>query len=592
MTTLSAFWNKASALPDERTRFLIAFLSLLLFAALAFFFHEVVWGNYLGLSFPQPYLGELPSIFANDVTRLMQISADFSPYKHLHTYIPVEAVPYPPVAFLFYGILAQFGLLYGAALFYALFLGGSFLFFWKALRFLPLPDRLLGMTALTFGAFPFFYLLDRANLDGLSTLALAFAFLAYDGKKRNLWPALLVGLAGALKIYPLLFALTFLKDRNWKAFFFALFACAAMSFGAMALLHDPAAEQVRGFLGELRWTESCFSSYRACPNLSLLVPLGTVLHFLTGGTEAPALFKYLFQASNVGLLVLVSCVLFFWRPRLPISLTLLAIACLYIPAMSFNYKLYMFVLPFLLLLREGRSDSFFLALLLGCLLAFKRMWGGGPELLLNHALLITAFLWCLLISFPPFKDKGGAFGRALVAPIFIGLAFMLIIPYPLRTAWALSAHPVQSGTVTFTAQGRAFSDSFFGSHWGPKESDGKSVWRWMTDCESSLHLRLARGNSYRLDLTVSTHAKNARQEVSVFYKNTFLGRQSIAPESPNQLTFVIPASTIPHARILPDRLFLRTTQCNPVIDGAPQGLGLAFSRLVVAKVLDAAPSDR
>lgn len=89
---------------------------------------------------------------------------------------------------------------------------------------------LLGITC-TF--YPFYFLIERGNLDGIMLALLVFGFVS----KRWLARAVLIGASVAIKVYSgLLFGVMLLRKRNWKTVIAGTVVCALMQVPFLHLL--------------------------------------------------------------------------------------------------------------------------------------------------------------------------------------------------------------------------------------------------------------------------------------------------------------------------------------------------------------------
>jgi len=75
----------------------------------------------------------------------------------------------------------------------------------------PAPNKII----LAFLSYPFLFTVDRGNVEGLLYVLLAL-FVLFFVQKRFWQSAILLGLAGAMKIYPLIFAPLFLIQKRYK----------------------------------------------------------------------------------------------------------------------------------------------------------------------------------------------------------------------------------------------------------------------------------------------------------------------------------------------------------------------------------------
>lgn len=567
---------------ESRSAFSAAAFALLALSAAAFLFHYVLWGAYLRAETPAPYLGELPSIFANDIVRLMATSVHFSPYENIRLIFPFEAVPYPPAAFLLHGLLAKLGTFGGFAVFYGVLITGYGRLLWAEAAALPLWERLIAALAFTFGAYPFFYVFDRGNLDGLMALAVWAALYLYAKKPQgSQWlPAFLIGAAGALKIYPLFFALLFLQRRNFKAFALAGASCLIVTLLSMAALHGSFADQVYGFLNEIKVSNVCFASPDSCLNLSFVYPLKKAVQALTGLSSA-AVFKIAYLISVLSLLGLVAAVIFFLKPPYPVAVALLSVAAIWIPVMSFDYKLLLLIPPVLMLLKDARPSFLLLALLLGASLVSKRAIGGWGTSI-NQVFLFAAFALCLVLSHAKGVRFADAFAPRATKMLFIALLFGFAFMYAWKTAQIARVPGLKGGNISLSMS-KKDPRGAFGPGWSSFESDGASAWRWTAGCEGEIHLKMNPASNYRLKAVVQTHAANVNQTVSLFLNGFKIGDSEIAPGGIKEIVIDIPKERLMKETILPDRLVFKTSVCNPP---APQAtpLGIAVSKIEAVRI--------
>jgi len=96
-----------------------------------------------------------------------------------------------------------------------------------------LPAALFVITFVT--SYPLRFQLQRANIEGIVVLFTAAAILAFF--KRAYWlAATLIGLAGAMKIFPLILFGLLISTRKYKQFIWGIAVAAAANFGSLWLL--------------------------------------------------------------------------------------------------------------------------------------------------------------------------------------------------------------------------------------------------------------------------------------------------------------------------------------------------------------------
>lgn len=570
---------------DRQNNFKAASFALIFLSVFAFFFHYVLWGTYLHVGSPLPYLGELPTIVANDLTRLMTLSSSFSPYQNIREIFPYEAVPYPPASFVIHGLLAQVGGSGAALIFYSLFITCYCYLLWLDSAVLSPWDRRITCLAFTFGIYPFYYVLDRANFDGLAVVLLWSSLRLYDKQSqgRHWLPAFLIAVAGSLKIYPMFFAIIFLRRRHIQAFLFCSVAFIALTLFAGLALHGNLHDQVQGFISELQLTNNCFQSYDSCLNLSFAYPLKMILHTLLGVTSSLWVFKTAYTISVLLLLAFVLSVILFLKPEYPIAVSLLALVSIWIPVMSFDYKLLLLVPPVLMLLKDSRPSFLLLSLFMGSALIAKRALGTAGEAGLNQIILCVSFALSLLLSHPLGITFVDFYARRINKTVFIAILVTFCLMYVGLTARSFWV-PGLFGDVHI-AMSHKDPRGTYGFGWGAFEGNDKSTWRWTDGCEGEIHLKLQPISAYQLKAVVQTHLANHHQIVSTYYNGTKIGEAELTADKVKELTFDIPKELVSKEAILPDRLIFRTSSCNPPSSNSSVPLGISVSHInvVIAK---------
>lgn len=166
---------------------------------------------------PMP-LEAYPKPFGNhyfgDFLLTFRIAAQPSPYFAAgyvqFQYLPFAAVLVSPLFVLPFWVAFAGFLIAGVSV--------IFVSIWSLLNSVSRTDRLIVLCAVTLSG-PFISVIDRGNFSLLLTaLCLVAAALLVRGLPTP--AAILFGLAGAIKLYPLLFLLIFVRRRDWRSIFF------------------------------------------------------------------------------------------------------------------------------------------------------------------------------------------------------------------------------------------------------------------------------------------------------------------------------------------------------------------------------------
>lgn len=568
---------------DQKIWWLVC--AVLIYGMLAALFYNYVFlGSYLGLEWPWASLGEGPQIFANDLTRLIALSATFDPYQLVRTYIPVEPVPYPPFAFLTFGLLAQLPLSLAFVLFYGVMVGGLGILIWRQLDFLAVAPRLVGLITLLLCPFGFFYLMDRGNLDGWVILAawtgILLAAMNSPHRQLNTLGAVLIGLAAALKVYPLFYAVIYLRDRRWREFLTVFLSCAAFSLIAVFFLEGSLLHQIKGFLAENRLTDICFSRIGACNNLSLLTLVITTLGYL--GVDLPnsiAITRPLYMIFSLGLMAGMGWLIYHKRPAFAVAVLLATLVILWVPPMSYNYKQAFLLIPLLLLLRERPAGYGILVLLIAFVMVPKRVF---DELIYStmiiHPLLLASFGVALLMIYGLMRPKMLDWLRQNLTSIVLIFITAMTVVHGAAAARHLAV-PTLAGETFGITMTKADLRGIFAQGWGDVESDGTNSWRWTKGCFAQLNLRLLPDQDYELRLTAMTHNRNEKQQLMLYFNQQPLGSLPVSAKAATELVYKISGARITRTKIMPDRLTLVTSHCNPPADGNQAPLGISIARI-------------
>jgi Glycosyltransferase family 87 len=564
--------------------FTLAFI-LLYFSLLGLLYHYVLLGIYLGQGWQTASLGEMPAIWGNDLTRMLAASAGFDPYSHLRTFVPFEAAPYPPFAFVTYGLLAQLGLVGAFVVFYGAFVGGLCALLWTELaRFAP-PLRALLCLAFFFGPFPVLYELDRGNLDGWTALLVWVAvLLQWRGSRRaQMISPVLIGLAAALKIYPVFYMLMYVERGRYWQLAVSIAAMILFTLAGLLILRGDPGTQIANFLGEMKRTAYCYTDVAACKNLSMIYPFKLVAsQFGLSPSTDPKAVETGYQIFSLALAALTAAFVYLTRPALPLIVTLATALALWLPVMSFQYKLLLVLLAIFSLLREKNSWFDLVAILLAFALIPKRYLSGeyfahGP---INNIFISSAVVLAILLAVRT-PSVSAATERQVTAGVAIVLTAVFSLFYLVFAAQAIFVAPFPNGRGEVWMS-QSENPAVFGAGWGPFEADATARWRWTYGCSATLNIRLSADRDYRIGLDLLTHSRNRAQTVTVLLNDRPLGTQAIPPGIGQHIEFDVPRGAITPTKIIADRITIRTSECNLPDDGNGAQLGVAVYKVTVA----------
>lgn len=142
----------------------------------------------------------------HDFTDLFWLMKDHgSPYD-------TPAGIYFPFAFLPIKVLTYFDETTALVLFTAAVMAFTLMLIFRYLEFLSLPSRIWMTFCLSIFSYPFLFLLDRGNFEGLLFIFLSFGIIALENQYERTG-AFFISCAAGMKAYPALFLC--LIAKNW-----------------------------------------------------------------------------------------------------------------------------------------------------------------------------------------------------------------------------------------------------------------------------------------------------------------------------------------------------------------------------------------
>jgi hypothetical protein len=243
---------------------------------------------------------------------------------------------------------------FGATLYYIVY---SF----TRLDSFPVWGRMLSAVIISFCTYPFIFLIDRGNIEGLVFLTIAGTYLCFRNERYGLASAL-IATGAALKGYPIVFAVLFLNRRLYPYFFMSVFLAFLAEVASLQLFLLPVKESLAGFrhslylfnlnyvfldkglskLCSLLSTVKVTALTIACNNANYHPDIGVLVRRYTSAI----LLSLAYMAFHV---IVIEKVL--WR-----KFSILLIAIVVLPSVSYDYKLIHVVL-LALIYSERKSRS-------------------------------------------------------------------------------------------------------------------------------------------------------------------------------------------------------------------------------------------
>jgi hypothetical protein len=284
----------------------------------------------------------------------------------------------------------------------------------------PLTAALFAATTII-TCWPLWLLFDTGNIEGVVVFVLALGLLAFVA--RRWWTAaILIGLAGALKLFPIILLALFLSQRRYKQFVAGLVVAGAVTLGSLALLGPSIAEAQRqiniafAFLARLNMLSPNPGALHADHSLFTVVRYGVLLahhkHLHTSIYALPpeqaaeqkrneAMLEGPLKAYLV-LAALSGTALYFLRIRkLPVlnQMLALSICAVLLPPTSLDYTLLHLLVPFGLLcafaVRQWRRSIATHGLTL-CFIGFAFLFTAGTYYTVRYPLTPVARCFTLL----------------------------------------------------------------------------------------------------------------------------------------------------------------------------------------------------
>jgi hypothetical protein len=348
---------------DKATK--LSLLSLLVVAGFAVGVgYHYVQGVYLGQPYPRNTFLYDPAVHGSDFADVMRDGHTLNPY------IEHSSAQYPFLALVGF----VFSLLPGSP--YALLLAivsGLFLAFSAASLWLDSwHTSAIHVFVIAFLSYPFLFAIDRGNFE-LLVFVLLLAFLFFFARKQHAWSALCLGLAIALKLYPVVLLALYFPAKNFRAMLVGLASAVAATLASLLcfkggfLANAAYLLQARNLQSNYVFHEfTSLSSNMVQRGVSLLTLLKLTsieAGLLRGVGDNVFLSWYLAISALVGVFVVIHAV--FVEKELWRRVALLVLAMLLLPHISADYKLLLIYLPLYLFVNSdtrSRLDVVFVVL--------------------------------------------------------------------------------------------------------------------------------------------------------------------------------------------------------------------------------------
>lgn len=316
---------------------------------LSVIFHYVL-GNYLGYDHHYYYTTFLfdPRDRFNDFFNIYRATVNLDPYA-----APVSV--YFPFTFILMYLFTFLREQYSFFVFMSLF--GSY-FIWYIYRNISLvnaPDRLLSVFVFTCMSYPVLFNFDRGNVEVFVFIFLTL-FLFFYQKDQHLLGVLFLSLAISMKLYPGVFVILYLVDRNYRNIFATVSMTAVVSLSSAALLQGGILTSLAGIQRNLAGFGKFYlvSSAGLQHNSSLYGVIRII------GKNVPPIMVVLEYYSIIvmGFFVLMVIYILVKEDILWRKAALLTFSMVLFPQVSFDYKLIHVFIPLMLFINTGHSSRF------------------------------------------------------------------------------------------------------------------------------------------------------------------------------------------------------------------------------------------
>jgi hypothetical protein len=200
---------------------------------LAVFFHAIL--AFFQLGFPFNTFLFQPWDRFKDFLILYDISKDLNPYAHITNYFPIAYLLFYPFTWITNPNMSLLIYLDGFCCFMCWYAN----YYLKAIASsFHSSDYFKNLVILCFLSYPTLFCLDRANLDAMLFVFIAIFIISFM-KKYYVLAAFLLALAIGMKVYPAVFLLLFVKEKQYKAVIYCIVFTLLLSLLALYAFKTP-----------------------------------------------------------------------------------------------------------------------------------------------------------------------------------------------------------------------------------------------------------------------------------------------------------------------------------------------------------------
>ena len=370
-------------------------------------------GYYFNLPYPRNTFLAMPSDVGNDFFHLFDAVKAGSPYSWIWSlYFPFSYIPIYP--------LTVFSRQTAYAIFCLVFLGFASHLAYRYLAFLPKYQRWLAAFIIVFASYPVVFILERGNFE-MMIFVYIYLFLHFYQRGKLGWSAFFLACAAAMKLYPAVLGVLFLRRsvfrRQFKygllsAVFAVLLTCgsAALYPGGIGGTYRTISGKMDAFkdnyvVGDEGLPYTC--SYFGLVKTVMLMrhpkyhakPLGSLP---PAKEELARILPYYNVIALCIFAVIAVCII--WRERLFWQqVAVLICTMLLLPTVTVDYKLILLLFPLMLFIateERTRFDWLYLILLVSLLIPKSYIWirYNVATTIIWNPLLMTALVVTILLE--------------------------------------------------------------------------------------------------------------------------------------------------------------------------------------------------
>lgn len=349
---------------DNKSK-LLAFMVMVGFV-LAVIKHYIL-GAYFHLSYPYNTFLFNPDDRFNDFFNMFRACKDNNPYL---TSYWLKSVYFPAANTFFYvfGLIRNEWIALG--IYTCVFIAVYFGCVKKNLFNNNSIDSIRDLMIIACLTYPVLFSLDRANLD-MYLFLLLFGFVVLFQKGRFVLSSLLLSMAIAMKLYPMVFIFLFIKEKKYKEIGYTIAATLCISMVSLWSYQGGFSENLQGMLSAFQGFNQ---DYSRAAGLQHNVSYYGVLKLVTMGyyyavhgirdiaavsTLANGILKIPYMLLVVLLFAFVVLHVLKYEQTFWKNVYLLSAAMILLPHVSFDYKLIHILIPIVLFLKDESWTLFY-----------------------------------------------------------------------------------------------------------------------------------------------------------------------------------------------------------------------------------------